>query len=298
MRKPIRKVLKNGMRIVVVPMPGSPTVTTVVFCATGSKYESKEMNGISHFLEHMFFKGTKKRTAAGDISAELDRLGSETNAFTGNEYTAYYAKSRNKNFKKITDVISDMYLNSEFPVEEINKERGVIMAEIDMYKDLPQWSVDEILESLMYGDQPAGWTILGPKENIKKISRDDFLEYRERHYVAEKTVVVVAGGVDTQRVISEIKNKFKTIPTHRGGAKKLTVEKQKVARIKIQYKKTDQTHLMFGFRAFKKRLKKNVATRVLSVVLGQGMSSRLFRRLRGDMGVAYYTRSSNNKVYF
>jgi len=296
MKKPIRKVLSNGMRIVVVPMPESPTVTTVVFCATGSKYETKEVNGISHFLEHMFFKGTKKRPSAGDISMELDGLGSQSNAFTGQEYTAYYAKSRNKNFKKITDVISDMYLNSEFPTEEIDKERGVIMAEIDMYKDLPQWTVHEVLDSLMYEDQPAGWTILGPKENIKKISRDDFLEYRKSHYVAEKTVVVVAGGVDPKSAINEVKKKFSKISTHRGGTKKLTKEKQSKQQKKIEYKKTDQTHIALCFRGFKKGLKKNTHARVLAAVLGKGMSSRLFRKLRGEMGVAYYAKSSNGAM--
>jgi len=296
MKKPIRKVLSNGMRVIMVPMPDSPTVTTIVFCSTGSKYETKEVNGISHFLEHMFFKGTKKRNSAADISTELDGLGSQSNAFTGSEYTAYYAKSRNKNFKKITDVIADMYLNSEFPAEEIEKERGVIMAEIDMYEDLPQVLVDELLDELMFEGQPAGWPVLGPKENIKRISRDDFIEYRNAHYVAEKTVVVVAGGVDPKLVINEVKKKFSKISTHRGGTKKLTTEKQKRQDLKVRYKKTDQTHLMFGFRGFKKGLKKNVAANVLAAVLGQGMSSRLFRKLRGDMGVAYYARSSNTAM--
>ena len=170
MNKPIKKILKNGMRIIVIPMKESPTVTTLILVEAGSKYETKKINGISHFLEHMAFKGTKKRKSL-DISRELDALGSMNNAFTWYEYTGYYAKARSKNFSKITNVMSDIYLNSELPEKEIEKEKGVINAEIDMYKDSPQKNVQILLGKLMYGNQPAGWNILGTKENIKKKRR-------------------------------------------------------------------------------------------------------------------------------
>jgi len=293
MKKPIKKVLDNGMRIIVVPMPGSPTVTTVALVEAGSKYETKENNGISHFLEHMFFKGTQKRKKSIEISGELDGLGAMSNAFTWYEYTGYYAKARAKHFKKITDVISDMFLNSEFPEVEIEKERGVIIAEIDMYKDLPQVSVEELLDKLMHGDQPAGWSILGPKSNIRKISRNDFLEYRKKHYVASKTAVVVSGDVNPKEVFTEVEKKFKDISTDKGGTKPRVVEKQSKKQVAVKYKKTDQSHLVIGFRTYGVKGKNNIKLKVLADVFGGSMSSRLFQSLREELGVAYYTRSSN-----
>jgi len=294
MKKPVRKVLDNGMRIVVVPMPGSPTVTTVAFVEAGSKYETKEINGISHFLEHMFFKGTEKRKKSIDISGELDGIGALSNAFTGNEYTGYYAKARAKYFTRIADVISDMFLNSKFPKEEIEKERGVIMAEIDMYEDLPQFNVEEVLDNLMYGDQPAGWSIAGPKENIKKISQEDFFEYRKKHYVAEKTAIVVAGDVNPKDVFKEIEKKFENVSTSKGLKKLKVKESQTTKQVLLKHKTTDQTQVAIGFRSFKVGHKDNVKIKVLADVLGGSMSARLFQRLREEMGVAYYVRSSNN----
>ncbi|MBU4057640.1 insulinase family protein, partial [Patescibacteria group bacterium] len=277
MNKPIKKVLKNGMRIVIIPMKESPTVTTLVLVEAGSKYETKEINGISHFLEHMMFKGTKKRKSL-EISRELDALGSMSNAFTWHEYTGYYAKARNKNFNKITDVISDIYLNSELPEKEIEKERGVINAEIDMYEDLPQKNVHMLLEKLMYGDQTAGWSILGTKENIKKIKREDFIKYRKKHYVAKKTAVVVAGNINPRNILKEIEERFSQINTHKGGKKKKTIEKQNRPQLLIKEKKTEQLHLAFGFRAFDDKNKKLPIVKLLATILGNGMSSRLFEK--------------------
>jgi len=292
MHKPTKKVLKNGMRIIVIPMKESLTVTTLVLVEAGSKYETKEINGISHFLEHMLFKGTKKRTYK-DISRDLDSLGSLSNAFTWYEFTGYYVKARNKNFNKIIDVISDIYLNSELPKEEIEKERGVITAEIGMNEDLPQRNVRVVLDKLMYGDQPAGWSILGTKENIKKITREDFIKYREKHYVAEKTIVVVAGNINTKEVIKKIQNKFIDINTNHGFKKNKTVEKQIKPRLFIQNKKTDQAHLILGFKSFNNKSKKDHVVKTLATILGNGMSSRLFEKLREEMGVAYYVGSYN-----
>lgn len=292
MIKPIKKVLKSGLRVVVVPMKESPTVTMFVLVEAGSKYETKEVNGISHFLEHTMFKGTKKRKAL-DISRELDALGSMSNAFTWYEYTGYHAKARNKNFSKITDVISDIYLNSELPEVEIEKEKGVIKAEIDMYKDLPQKNVQMLLTELMYGDQPAGWSILGTRENIEKIKRNDFIEYRKKHYVAEKTVVVVAGNINQKDVFKEIQEKFSQINTEKGKGKKKTIEKQIKAKILIKEKNTEQTHFVIGFRTFDSKNKKIPVVKLLATILGGGLSSRLSEKLREELGVAYYVASTN-----
>ena len=186
--------LKNGLRIIVVPMPQNKTVTVLTLVQAGSKYEPKKISGLSHFLEHMCFKGTTKRPTAMDISYELDALGAQSNAFTGHEYTGYYAKGDTKHFPQLLDIVSDIYLNSTFPEPEMHKEKGVIVEEINMYQDMPDEIADENLMKLLYGDQPAGWHIAGDIPTVQGMERNDFVGYRKKHYVASSTIVIVAGG--------------------------------------------------------------------------------------------------------
>src|SRR3990167_6637778 len=158
--------LDSGLRLVTIPMPATKTATVFVLVGTGSKYESREINGISHFLEHMMFKGTTKRPGTMDIARELDSIGAEYNAFTGKEYTGYYAKASAEKLDITMDVVFDIFLNSKLSEKEITIEKGVIVEEINMYRDLPQRHVGDLFEQLLYGDQPAGWTIAGEKETI------------------------------------------------------------------------------------------------------------------------------------
>ncbi|MBN2094155.1 MAG: insulinase family protein, partial [Candidatus Zambryskibacteria bacterium] len=199
-----KKVLENGLRIMAVPMAGAKSITVMSLIEAGSKYENKKNNGISHFLEHMFFKGTQKRPRALDISHELDSLGAQSNAFTSQELTGYWAKAHPKHLDKILDIISDMYLNPTFPAPDLEREKGVIIEEINMYEDLPQILVGEVLNELMYGDQPAGWSIAGRKENIKSFNRNDFINYRQNHYVASSTAIVIAGDIDEEDIFKKI----------------------------------------------------------------------------------------------
>src|SRR6185503_3074102 len=180
-----KKVLKNGLTVVTIPMKDNPTVTVLVLVGAGSKYEEKKVNGISHFLEHMCFKGTTKRPKAVDISKELDALGSQYNAFTAQEYTGYYAKSDARHFRQIFDIVSDIYLNSIFPDKEMEKEKGVIIEEINMYEDMPHKHVQDLILELLYHGQPAGWNIAGEKGNILKMKREDFVNYKGEHYLPE-----------------------------------------------------------------------------------------------------------------
>ena len=203
-----KKVFKNGLRVITVPMRDNPTITVLVLVEAGSKYEEKKVNGISHFLEHMCFKGTTKRSKAIDISKELDALGSQYNAFTAQEYTGYYAKSDAKHFKKIFDIVSDIYLNSTFPEAEMQREKGVIIEEINMYEDLPQRHVQDLMMKLLYGDQPAGWNIAGEKKNILNMKRDDFINYHQKHYLPEATALIVAGEITEKQVMSEVNKIF------------------------------------------------------------------------------------------
>src|SRR3989344_4926240 len=201
--------LDNGLRIITAPQPGNLAVTLLVLVEAGSKYESKENRGVSHFLEHMCFKGTTKRPRAIHIAEELDSIGASYNAFTGMEYTGYYAKAEARNFDKILDLISDLYLNPTFDVAEIDKERGVIIEEINMYEDDAPNKVHEIFMELLYGDQPAGWDIAGTKESVAKLTQKDFIEYRKAHYLASATTVVVAGTFNEEETINKIKETFK-----------------------------------------------------------------------------------------
>lgn len=290
--KPKVKTLKNGLRIVTVPMKDNPTVTVLVMVEAGTRYETKETNGLSHFLEHMCFKGTKKR-GNKEIAYELEAMGAETNAFTWYDYTGYYAKARADLFPKLLDVVSDVYLNSVFPDAEIEKERGVICGEIDMYEDMPQRKVHDLIGQSLFGDQPAGMTVLGPKENIKRFTRQDFINYHTKHYVAEKTIVVVAGNIETTQIEKQVAQAFKEISSQKRIEKK-KVSKQTGDAISIKNKKTDQSHLVIGLRSLPMGHPDAVSYSVMNAVLGQGMSSRLFVKLREEMGAGYYVRSSYN----
>ena len=293
MQKAKKKTYKNGLRVVTVPMKDNPTVTVLVLVGTGSDYEPKEINGISHFLEHMCFKGTIKRPSVQIIAHELDALGCQYNAFTGSEYTGYYAKGDPKNFKQIFDVVTDIYLNSTFPETEMEKEKGVIVEEINMYEDMPQANVQDLFTEVLYGDQPAGRSTLGTKENIYKMVRDNFIEYKKTHYVAENTVVIVAGNITSEEVYKEVGKYFKDVPESISGKKPKTKDSQINPQILLKFKETDQTHFVLGVRTFDVFDKRNTAIAMLSYVLGAGMSSRLFTKLREEMGVAYYVRASN-----
>jgi predicted Zn-dependent peptidase len=289
-----KKVLHNGLRVITVPMKDNPTATVLVLVEAGSKYETKKVNGISHFLEHMCFKGTRKRPKAIDISKELDSLGSQYNAFTAQEYTGYYAKSDAKHFSKIFDIVSDIYLNSTFPETEMEREKGVIIEEINMYEDMPQRHVQDLLMKLLYGDTPAGWNIAGEKKNIFAMKRSDFVSYKKAHYLPEATVLVVTGAITEKQVMSEVNKIFGEMKRGQKTGKARVAEKQKNPQALINFKKTDQTHFVLGVRSLNLFSQKNAVLSVLGGVLGGGMSSRLFQKLREEMGVGYYVRAYND----
>lgn len=286
-----KTTLPNGLRIITIPAKGNPAVTAMVVVETGSNYEKKNINGISHFLEHMCFKGTTNRPRSIDISKEFDSLGAQNNAFTGGELTGYYAKAEKKNFKKILSILSDMYLNPTFPEAELEKEKGVILQEISMNEDLPQRQVWHDFMKLVYGDTPAGRQTLGLVENIKKFKREDFINYRNKHYVAKGTLIVVAGDIAEKEVINEVKKQFKNISEEKKHNKEKVKDKQSKPELLVHHKKTDQAHLILGFRSFNAKNSKTSSLSVLSGVLARGMSSRLFQKLREEMGVCYYVRA-------
>lgn len=289
-----KTTLKNGLRIVTVPMKDSPTVTVLVMVAAGTRYENEQTNGLSHFLEHMCFKGTKRRTAL-EIAYELESIGAQSNAYTNYDMTGYHAKGRAQLFPKLLDIVSDMYLNSTFPEGEIEKERGVICGEVDMINDNPPRKIGYTFLESLYGAQPAGYEIIGSKENIKRFTRKDFLDYHKKHYHAEKTTVVVVGNIEEKSAIEMIKKAFKDIPS------KTVIAKKKVSsktgnKIIVENKKTDQTHIMIGMRSLPLGHPDRRAFGLLNGILGQGSSSRLFFKLREEMGAGYYVFSDLSSV--
>src|SRR3989344_652962 len=286
-----KTTLPNGLRIITVPTKGNQSVMVMVSVETGSNYETKAENSLSHFLEHMCFKGTAKRPKASDIAKELDNLGAENNAFTSNEWTSYYAKAAKKHFPKLFEIVSDLYLNPNLPAKDLEIERGVILQELNMYEDLPQRKVWDVMYKLLYGDTPAGRAIIGPKGNIKGFSRKNFVDYREKHYVASKTIVTVAGDFDEKEVLKETKKYFSKVKSAKGLKKLKVLHKQNKPAILIGQKKTDQTHMIVAMHAFGAKDKRLPALTVAAEILGQGMSSRLFHKLRDEMGACYYVKA-------
>ena len=283
--------LPSGLRVLLAPIENSETATVLFLIGTGSKYENKKNNGVSHFLEHLFFKGTKKRPRSKDITAEIDAVGGEINAFTSEEVTGYYTKVGHQSLPLALDLVSDIACNALFPAPEIEKERGVILEEINMYEDIPQQKVWIVWDSLLYGDQPAGWSVLGLKEVIKKISREEILKYRDLQYRTETSLLVLAGNLEAlKNPLEQAAAAFKNFKNGKGKQKAALLENQAAPRLALNFKETEQTHLLMGFKGGSlKPEEDNVRTRlsVLDGLLGGYMSARLFQEIREKRGWAY-----------
>lgn len=284
--------LENGLRVITIPMSGVTTATILVMVDTGSNNETKDINGISHFLEHMFFKGTKKRPTAKIIAEEIDNLGGYTNAFTSREHTGYYLKVPAQKFDQALDVISDIFSNSLLDQQETEKERGVILQELKMIHDDPQRHIGEIFESLLYRGQPAGWEIAGTPETLANIQSKNLQAYFASQYTADNTFVVVAGNIDEEGVREKVFRAFKDVRKEETRGRPQVLEGQTTPAVSILYKKTDQTHFILGNRAFGVQDPRRVSAWVLSHILGGSMASRLFEELREKHGLAYAVQTS------
>jgi predicted Zn-dependent peptidase len=290
MNKPYQKfTFKNGLRLVTVPMKNTQAVTVLVLVGTGSKYETKEVNGISHFLEHMFFKGTKTKPSTTELIKPLDKIGGIYNAFTDQEQTGYWAKVDAVHINIAIDWVADIFLNSKLDPKEIEREKGVIIEEINMYLDEPMNYVSDLWNKLLYGDQPSGWSIAGTKEIVKTIRRDSFINYLKNHYSSLNTIVVVAGKIsNTNKLKRDIQQKFQGInntnPHLRGD---VSVSQQKPQTL-IYYKNTDQTHMELGVKSYNMFHKDKYVLDVLNTVLSGGFTSRMWTNIRERKGLAYY----------
>lgn len=288
--------LKNGLRVVLVPMNETQTVTAQILVGTGSKYEIKKTSGISHFLEHMVFKGTKKRPTSKMAMEEIESIGGMSNAFTSKEQTGYYVKTPKQHWKLALDVVSDIFLNPLLPEKELEKERGVILQEESMYKDMPVRYVWDVFEELLYGDQPAGWGIVGNQKSIRTISRKDLVEYFKKYYSMNSAIMILAGNFDEKEALQEIEKIFNAQEKkNRRNKKKKVIEKQTAPQLKIHFKETDQTHLLMGFRACNMFSEDRFPMVLAGTILGGNMSSRLFNLLREKHGLTYYVEAASDQ---
>lgn len=291
-----KTILKNGMRVITVPMKDTKSLTLLVLFGTGSRNETKRINGVSHFLEHLFFKGTKSRPRPGEVSQALDDIGAEHNAFTSKEYTGYWVKAASQHFGLALDVVSDILLEPLFKEEEIEKERGVIFQELSMYLDMPRRYVHDLFETLLYGDQPAGWEIVGTRESLGRLRRKDILEYRASQYVGSNAVLVVAGAVDAGDAERRIQKAFMRFFAGSCRQQKPIRDQQLRPAVHLEFKKTDQTHLVIGTRAYGMFDDRRYATILLATILGGKTSSRLFQEIREKRGLAYTVSASAEQM--
>lgn len=282
--------LSNKVPVISVPIKGATAATALVMVKTGSKYEDRRSSGLSHFLEHMFFKGTVKRPDTLTISSELDALGGEYNAFTAKEFTGYWIKVASRKLPQALGIISDMLLNSVFSEEEIERERGVIIEEINMYEDNPLMHIEDVFEACLYGDSPAGRDTIGTKENVQRFKRADFLKYLSQQYGSRSIYIILAGNLQALKLES-VDRYFSALAPNPWQASAPSPDKQKTPQVKVVYKKIDQMNLSLGVRAYPIGHPDEFKVKLLALILGGSMSSRLFINLRERNGLAYYVRT-------
>lgn len=288
------KTLSNGLTLITVDMPHLDSVTTLVAVGAGSRYETRNINGISHFLEHMFFKGSRKYPTAEQISNLIDGIGAINNAATSKEVTYYWIKSAGKHIELASDILSSMIKESLLSKEEIEKEKGVIVEELRMLRDIPARVIWDLYEKLQFGNQPLGWDLGGDEKTISSFVRDDFVKYMESLYSPKNIAIVYAGKlpVDIEKLAEEYFLDLPTKPQIKFTAYKKF--KQIKAKVDIFYKKTDQANLILGVEGFDRYDDKRYISDVLSVILGEGMSSRLFIQVRERRGLAYRINASSS----
>ena len=278
------RTLDNGVRVLAAPMRDAPSVAVVIGVAAGSRFERPEAAGIAHFAEHMFFKGTERRPTARDIAGEIDGIGGEFNAFTGKELTAYYVKCAAGSAAVAVDVLADMLLHSRFDEEELEREKGVIVEEINMYLDTPRDHIAQVWDEVRWGDSPLGRPIIGSKETVRAATRDTFLQYLGEWYRPERLVIGLGGAVD-DALLDDVATRFgglENVATPPRPATVLPPDAGPVVR--VERRESDQAHIVLGAGGLPLEHPDRYVASILQTVLGGGMSSRLFTEVRERRG--------------
>lgn len=287
-----RIVRKDGKVIILVPKQDTKAVTFEVLYKVGSRQENLKNNGASHFVEHLMFKGTSKRPDTATISKELDGIGAEYNAFTGKDHTGYYIRADSSHLGLAGDMLSDMLNNSKFDKDDIDRERGVIVEEINMYEDNPMYYVEDVFENLLYQGSTLGKSIAGPRANIYNMSRTALYNYYQKYYYNGNAVIGVAGKFNETQVLKLVDKLFPVKQKKaRVKIKSVSLTKQVQPRINIIKRDLEQVQLMLGFPSLASTDKNYLASQVLSNILGGTMSSRLFLEIREKRGLCYFVRS-------
>ncbi|MEK7498100.1 MAG: pitrilysin family protein [Patescibacteria group bacterium] len=284
--------LKNGLRVLVVPMPGLESATLTVWVKVGSRDEKDEILGISHFLEHMVFKGSKKRPSAREISQVVDGIGGEFNAATGKEWTNFYIKARAGSLETAFDILSDMVLNPVLSEEEIEREKGVILEEKKMSDDNPMMDIPDLFENLVFKGEALGRDIIGTEKSIKNIKKEDFKNHKMMHYFADNLLLTVSGGVKEAEVMKLAESYFGKLNNGKQTPLRQGFAGQAKPQVLLKTKKDAQVNMILGFRGYPLGHKNRFAEAVLASILGMGMSSRLFIEIRERRGLAYSVRTS------
>lgn len=293
--KPILHKLKNGMKVVFVPQSGVESMTLLVMVKVGSRYETKKINGASHFVEHLMFKGTNRRASTEVISRELDGFGAAYNAYTDKDMTGYYIKMDAAKTEVAIDILHDILFHSKYDAEEIDRERGVIVEEINMYEDNPGMHIDDMLEEILFPGSTLGWNIAGPRDNIKKIKRHELIEFRDAYYIPQRIVIVVSGKI-LPGTLKMLEKSFGAVKRGLGKDAAFKPFDQPTClakRLAFKDKQIEQVQLAFGFHGFRLADKNLPAAILLSVILGGSMSSRLFIQIRERRGLCYYIRAGH-----
>jgi predicted Zn-dependent peptidase len=283
--------LKNGLTIVSAEMPYMTSVSLGLWVGVGGRYEPAELNGVCHFIEHMLFKGTRKRSAR-DISQDVEGIGGYMNAFTSEEVTCYHSKARHDRFDDLLDVLADMFLNSKFDPEDIDKERGVIKEELAMYLDQPQHHVQELLNETHWPNQPLGRPLTGTEKTLDGLNRPRVVDYLKQNYVTNRIVISAAGRLKHKQIVKAVSRMAQRFPEGPRPQFAPIKEDQNAPRIKLHTKETEQTQIALGIRTCSRHDSRRHPLRLLNTVLGENMSSRLFQVLREDLGLAYSIYSS------
>jgi predicted Zn-dependent peptidase len=286
------QTLQSGLKLLTVPMPGLESATVTVWVKTGSRYEEKETNGISHFLEHMVFKGSKKRPSAKAISEVVDSMGGEFNAGTSKDWTNFYIKTRVANLDLAMDVLSDMVLRPTLKPEEIEREKGTIIQEIAMYEDTPMMHIGDVFEELTFAGNPLGRDTAGTPKTVRSIKKSDFLNYRSLHYHPETMMVSVVGEINeniSKRLTEKYFLNFQLPISNLQSVSDYPIFKSKQTKpqFKLQTKKAEQAHLILGYMSEGRNYEGRFAQSLLAAILGGGMSSRMFTEVRERRGLAY-----------
>jgi predicted Zn-dependent peptidase len=274
------------MTVATASMPHMTSVSVGVWVAVGGRFEPARLAGVSHFIEHMLFKGTKKRSAA-EISQAVEGLGGYLNAFTSEEITCFYSRARHDRFDELLEVLVDMFLNSEFEKGELDKERGVIKEELAMYLDQPQQHVHELLNETLWPDQPLGRSLTGTPETLDGMSRADLVKYKNANYVTQSVVIAVAGNVEHKPVLKKVARYAGKFPEAKRPRFTPATSSQTAPQVKLHTKATEQTQIAMGIRTCSRHDPRRFALRILNTILGENMSSRLFQIIREEHGLAY-----------